>query len=188
MFKRKNYEENFLPGIFNKNDANVVLRFIGEMFGQYVTTPRKGTFILEYQGHNTVATTRLMSFEFEGGTKKNFVGSDRNSRLLGESLMSGVSTYSKNTGSAVRYSYNTPYFLSLETDDGRFNAVYFVDSGYYEDQIVMYCMLAKLFSLMAPGDKVLQESWNKTYDEESKNYNGLSRLCEFEEKLFRKVS
>jgi hypothetical protein len=189
MFNAKNYKQQVAPNSeLTANELKKVLSCLDAVFEREDIYPKKGTFILEHQVYDDNETKRIVEFEFEGGKKKNFLSQGRDSRIMAENMISDASTYSKNPGSAVRYGSDTPLFMSLETTDGRFNAVFFADSGTYESQIIVYCTLAKALSLIIPEDETLQEAWEKTLLVESDYYHGLRPLSDFIEKRFRSLS
>ena len=189
MFTAKNYKQYVAPNSeLTVKELKKLLSCLDAVFEHEDFHPKKGTFILEHQIYDDDETRRIVEFEFEGGKKRNFLSQGRNSRVMAEEIVSSAATYSKNPGSAIRYGLNTPLFMSLETTDGRFNAVFFADNGTYEGQIIVYCTLVKALSLIIPDDETLQTAWEKTFVVESDYFLGLRRLSEFIENYYKTLS
>ena len=199
MYKKaKNYRHHVAPeSDFTELQLNKVADSVKIALKDFNINPKKGTFILEYQSYGGLepqwyylhpTTQRIVEFEFEGGVQKNFICQGRDSREMAEELIAYIATCSNNSGSAIRYNSGTPYYMQLEADDGRFNAVYFADNGNFKDQFAVYCALAKALSMIMPGDLTLQKSWQTTREFEASDFLGIKAIDETIETFYKKAS
>lgn len=139
--KLKNFKEHEVDWLVDKSQVQAILDGLFEAIDE-VGMPKKGTFILAGQRKGE-SVQKIVDFEFPGGKQKNFVGQDRDSRLIAENVIYDASTYSYRGDERVITSlYNTPQIMSLELPHSRFLAAYFADNGSFSDQDIVYNRLA----------------------------------------------
>lgn len=172
----------------SKEEINVVFAVLNKVFEHEKNCPKQGTFILAGQKDGR-EPFKIISCEFPRGEKKNFVASYRSSRNMAEDVVYAASTYKKEGGgSALNYMYNTPYFIRLNTDNGRFLVAFFVDTGEFSFQTLVYMAIVRTLAELRRGDKILEESCEHTFFTEIEDSPGLAALEVYVKSLFEECS
>ena len=168
--KLKNYEETTSTKTIAKEELDVLKAVLLEVLNKS-GMPQKGTFLLRGQTLKQETSgicdfCQILSFNFPKGEKKRFLGEFRGSDVIANWVLNDAATYSRQVemGGAIRYGYNQPMWMSVETTNGRFIAIFLADNGDVHYQEKVYLTITKTLSLLCPQDETLQHVSNVTFN------------------------
>ena len=167
----------------NLTEIDVILAVLDKIF-EREGYPKKGTFRIEGQmdGHGALT---IFEFNFPGGEQKHFLGGYRGSDVVASQVLYDGSTYEKKREqSAITYLYNSPEFVKLNTDCGRFLIAFFADNGSISLQTLVYMAVIETLTRLREDDNLLKTSSDLTFFTEVEDMPELSNLRRYIDGLF----
>ncbi len=132
--------------------------------------PKYGSFILASQNTKYAECLKpIVEFDFSGGKKQNYLGTNRDSANLAWNTINDASAHSRlnDDESAVTFLFpNTPIYMNLNASNGRFFAACYGDSMDFHMQAVVYLTIARVLAVFYPKDPILQESYRVTAEKQ----------------------
>ena len=136
--KLKNVVVNAQPSTtLYREEIEALLEVLDKVFYR-IGTPKHGTFLLWGVADGSYDVHKFISFDFEKGHKKHFLGQDEDSRTMAEWILSQDAMREEVEYSAVTNMYSSPYYLSINSTFGRFTCAFFADNGSFAEQILVY--------------------------------------------------
>ncbi len=171
-----------------REEIEALLEVLDKVFYR-IGTPKHGTFLLWGVADGSYDVHKFISFDFEKGHKKHFLGQDEDSRTMAEWILSQDAMREEVGYSAVTNMYNSPYYLSINSTFGRFTCAFFEDNGSFAEQLLVYTAVAKALAIMGGSeDHTLQEGFEKILMDEWEDNRGIITVSDYVEELLDESS
>ena len=177
------------PMILYKAEANAIVAVVLDVIDNFGISAESGTFMLWGVKNGECMARRLISFDFDRGPTYNFYYSGLYSHAVAEDTL--VLDASRehdcmSRHSAISYYIDTPPFLRLWAEYGRFTCAFYAGSGHYDDMARVYCAVVQAFALMCEEDEVLQNSCDEIFYIEARKHPGIYDVRSYVKELFKK--
>lgn len=150
-----------------KEEAEAIIAVVFKMFNGDISD---GSFLLYGKKDGEDEPQRIISFDFGDGPSKDCYYDGKNSfRLARETLEQDLKNVHEGNSSHISYLCGSPLYLTMKTTHGRFNCACFVGGICSHGQIMLYCAIAQALACMGKEDKVLQESCDHIFSDETEN-------------------